>query len=258
MLVSVCTGSKIYVMTERDNLDLPPYDVTLLEAQRQARAKEFAKAVKSLTRFDMAGREDESDTWVMRGATYELPDDHQVDVMRQGYFTKPEHSTSAARILTPWVEHNGADGQRRRARIARYLALRITPDLNYYDDGSEDEPIESDFMLMRAIESLQKWREKEVFEKSMNPDYRPPELIDATTTTIVEVKLQRGPNWRTEYAATLNDPITKLSNLEARQQAGEATEYAEYSIQEHEGVMHLFKAIKSSKIKPVDLSQNII
>lgn len=247
-------------MTERDNLDLPPYDVMQLEAQRQARANEFAKAIKGLTRFDMADHDDKSDTWVMRGATYMLPDDNQVDVVRQGYFTKPENSTSATRILTPWVEHMGADGQRRRARIGRYIVLRVSPDCNYYDgdDFEEDEPMEPDFALTRALESLQKMREKEVFEKCFNSDYRMPELINARTATQVEVKMQRGPNWRTEYAATLNDPITKLSNLEARQQAGEAAGDSEYSIQEHEGVMNLLTAIKSSKLKAVRLSEDII
>ena len=238
--------------------DLPPYDAVQFEEQRLARAKEFAKAVKSLTRFDMANNDDKDDKWVMRGASYQLPDGQDIEVMRQGFFVKPESSKSAAKVMTPWTEHLGMDGLRRRVRLTRYVAIHVAPDIDWgaADDLDDDlpEPPES---LKRATEEWVTAREKENFLKRIDSSYRPPELIDAKSGSVVEVKLKQGPNWRTERQATLTNQDTILSNLSARRQAGEEVEQRDYSVQEHEDLMRLLKSIKTNRIKPTELPLDI-
>lgn len=247
-------------MIDRDNQDLPPYDVVLFEAQRQARAKEFAKAVKGLTRINMDDRRDPQDPWVMRGASYDLPNGQQVNVMRQGYFKKPESSTSALEVFSPWTEHIGIDKQRRRIRLGRHVALDVRPDIQWDDgdDDLEDELPQPSAAMQRAMDAWLEEKRRENFEISMDPNYRPAELISGQNISLVEVKLQRGPNWRTEHASTLVDKDTKLSNLAARRFAGEEVEERDYTIQEHEDLMRLLRSIKAGRIEPTNLPYEII
>lgn len=245
-------------MTGEYNPDQPPYDMILFEAQRQERAREFTEAVKSLAQFDMTpfGTNDDEYGLIKRGASYVFPDSQEVDVMYQAELTEPEDSTSAVRVLTPWVEHMGIDGQLRRARLGRYVTLHVAADIDMSEvNDPEDELPESlNMAIMAGLEAEQ----MEFFERSAHPDYRPPELIGVQRYSIVEVQMERSPNWRTERESTLAELDTKLSHLAARLSAGEEVENGRYTIQEHENLMSLLNSIKTNrKLKPVELSDDI-
>lgn len=245
----------------KDHMDQPPYDATLFEAERLARAKEFAKIVRNLARFDLRTYEtDELDKWVYRGAQYELAGGKQVDAVRQGYFAKPEYSMSAVRVSGPWIEHLGIDGLRRRVRTIRDYNYSVAPDFNVpgeHDDDSEGVGYVPPY-LERAIERLQKQRERENFEKSMDPDYRPPEIIEAKSGSIVEVKLQNGPNWRTERTDMVRGQAAERAHDDAKRVAGAEDGGREYSADEHEELLFLLQMIKMTRIKAGRPQEDIV
>lgn len=246
------------IMTNWESQDLPPYDAIQFEMQRHERALEFAKAVRSLARFNLNQDSYMPEGWTDRGAEYVLPEGMTVDVARQGWFKKPESSTSAVQLLTPWTEHDGIDGEHRRVRVGRHIHLHVSPPADWDAlvelEKELPEPPES---LKELTEAWLKNRERVNLENSLDPNYRPPELLHARSFAVVEVKMRRGPNWRTERADTVTGKDAKLSHLAARRQAGESVEVREYSIAEHQDLMRLLESIKTMRIKARRPTQDI-
>jgi hypothetical protein len=243
-------------MTTPEHPDKPPYDPVQLEAAQKARAKDFQRLIKTLSKLDVADEWTDDDE-VQLGAHYDLSQSEQgVDVKYEEDPKGPNEITSKLRITEPWLEAIGVDGLRRRARLSQYVLYVVRHDIdieNAVDDNELPPPPEG---LNEGLQNLLRNEQALQMEQKFSADYRPPELIQIRQEIDVEAKLPMSPNYRSERISSINDPLVQLSHYDIRRQIGEPTGLIPYSVERHDKIVALLKSIKSRRIKPQPLDSS--
>ncbi|HSX36317.1 MAG TPA: hypothetical protein VLH84_05290 [Patescibacteria group bacterium] len=236
--------------------DQPEFDSLKFEAEAVARAAEFVGQVSRLA--VRKPEDDEGDDWlVVRGARYSLADGSEWAVAHETWDQDPRRVVAKLRIIRPFVETPGSDGQLRRATLTRFIMYRSfsdAPDAALLAELEERLPPSPALdELGEAVMADMQWAR---VQAELSPGYRPAELIDACTSMLVECKLPKGPNFRIERYSPGMPADVMQAHMLARRRAGETEEDPAYDIPEHEAVMTALAAINPKATKPQSLDSD--
>jgi hypothetical protein len=232
----------------------PPFDIAAFEGAAKARVIEFASEVARLALIEI----DDPTEWLTEvGAQYELSDGVSLAAKHETWDNDPMKVVAKLRVVQPFVESLGADGNLRRAQVARLIVCKTfsdgpNPDQLTSLPDDEPGPPELEELGRAFFARLDQVR----LEDRLDPHWRPGELIWARTVTQVECKLPHSPNFRTERQTPNLSADTRMAHMAARRHAGEPAVKMPYDIAEHRATIALLRSIDTRIMEPQPLEHD--